>query len=155
MESLLQLNKKLENDADLNAALRSNFRKDRKAKKQRLGDAASAGLGRGIEMLGEADVDVLMAKSVMRSMYDKDAHKSESNKLKGIRASGIFASKKYKGTKRLEGQGLCLNRTKRSEVAVNLPVENYDSKQSAGNSALAALAAYGSDSDSSGRGCTG
>ena len=169
MISLLQLNKKLETDADANAALRTTFRKDRKAKKRRLNDAADAGLGRGIEMLsGDTDADVLRAKRAMRKTYDEQAHRSERDKFKGIRASCIFDSKMPQGTKRrIEVKAHHgANRTERCETkqiefkphrlrkketssvaAVKAPVASNSYIPSAESSALAALAAYGSDSD--------
>lgn len=167
MTSLLQLNQKLETDADANAAIRKTFRNDRKAKKRRLNDAAKAGLGRGIELLtGETNDDVCMAKSVMQKACNGQAHKSERDKFKGIRASGIFDSKISTGTKRrLEVKGhdnikrterrksiplqVKPHRIKRKEyhsVAMKPPTAIKSNTQSSGTSALAALAAYGSDS---------
>ena len=166
MTSLLQLNQKLETDADANAAVRKTFRTDRKAKKRRLNDAAKAGLGRGIELLtGERDDDVCMAKSAMQKACNEKAHKSERDKFKGIRASGIFDSKISTGTKRrLDAKGHDIKRTegyksiplqvkphriKRKEshsVAAKQPTAIKSNTQSSGTSALAALAAYGSDS---------
>ncbi|KAL7493935.1 hypothetical protein ACHAWT_005332 [Skeletonema menzelii] len=173
MRSLLQLNTKLETDADANAALRSTFRKDRKAKKRRLVDAASAGLGRGIEMADETDDDVFTAKRLMqKTAHDKQAHQLERDNFNGLRASGIFGSKAVKGTKRLDvkryetGQN---SHKKRSEAKKLLESKPYRIKKKATDaataavkpttaeifnassvSALDALAAYGSESDSAG-----
>lgn len=167
MTSLLQLNQKLETDADANAAVRKTFRADRKAKKRRLNDAAKAGLGRGIELLtGETNDDVYMAKSAMQKACNEQAHKSERDKFKGIRASGIFDSKISTGTKRrlevkghdnikrtegcksipLQAKPYRIKRKESHSVAAKQPTAIKSNTQSSGTSALAALAAYGSDS---------
>jgi len=172
MSSLLQLNTKLETDADANAALRSTFRKDRKAKKRRLKDAASAGLGRGIEMSEETDDDVFTAKRLMQTKYDMQAHQVERDSYKSLRASGIFGSKTLKGTKQIDSKTHETGkhsqkkrfqahkierkphriRKKDTRVAVkpNNPSNNCESNNAShvNVSALDALAAYGSDSDS-------
>eukprot|EP00984_Skeletonema_dohrnii_P032521 scaffold26835_cov85-Skeletonema_dohrnii-CCMP3373.AAC.2 len=172
MTSLLQLNTKLETDADANAALRSTFRKDRKSKKRRLKDAASAGLGRGIEMSEEIDDDVFTAKRLMQTKYDKQAHQSERDSYKSLRASGIFGSKTLKGTKQLDFKTHETGKyteKKRSEAQTyerkphrirkkdttaaakpKNPCNNCESNNAShvNVSALDALAAYGSDSDS-------
>jgi len=166
MSSLLRLNTKLETDADANAALRSSFREDRKAKKRRLNDAA----GRGIEMLEETDADASTAKMLMQKTYDKQAHQSERNNFKSLRASSIFGSESLTGMNRFEvknhGTGK-FNQGKKCEV------QEYERKphrirkketsaalkpKTASNnpsnnaapyaSALAALSMYGSDSES-------
>jgi hypothetical protein len=167
MTSLLQLNQKLETDADANAAVRKTFRFDRKAKKRRLNDAAKAGLGRGIELLtGETNDDVYMAKSAMQKACNEQAHKSERDKFKGIRASGIFDSKISTGAKRrldvkghdnikrtewcksrpLQAKPYRIKRKELHSVAVKPPTAIKSNTQSSMTSALAALAAYGSDS---------
>lgn len=167
MTSLLQLNQKLETDADANAAVRKTFRADRKAKKRRLNDAAKAGLGRGIELLtGETNDDVCMAKSAMQKACNEQAHKSERDKFKCIRTSGIFDSKISTGTKRrldvkghdnikrtegyksipLQAKPYRIKRKESHSVAVKQPIAIKSNTQSSGTSALAALAAYGSDS---------
>eukprot|EP00984_Skeletonema_dohrnii_P030082 scaffold21211_cov135-Skeletonema_dohrnii-CCMP3373.AAC.3 len=171
MSSLIQLNTKLETDADANAALRSTFRKDRKSKKRRLKDAASAGLGRGIEMSEETDDDVFTAKRLMQTKYDKQAHQSERDSYKSLRASGIFGSKTLKGTKQLDFKphetGKYTQKKRSEEQAFRKPhrIRKKDTtaaakpKNPSNNcesnnashvnvSALDALAAYGSDSDS-------
>lgn len=165
MSSLLQLNKKLETDADANAALRSTFRKDRKAKKRRLNDAASVGLGRGIEMAEETDADAFTVKRLMQKTYDKQAHQSERDIFKSLRASGIFGSQTVKGTRRLEvkrhgtGQdsqikkceakkiGRKPHRIRKKETKAAVKPKTASNNASSG-SALAALSMYGSDSDS-------
>ena len=171
MSSLLQLNTKLETDADANAALRSTFRRDRKAKKRRLKDAASVGLGRGIEMTEETDDDILHAKRLIKNTRDKLAHQSERDNFNALRGSSIFGSKTLKGTKRLDikrrhetGQYTQKNRSdatehggkpqrirkKENDTAAKPKTKILASYNASCVSALGALAAYGSDSDSTG-----
>ena len=94
MTSLLELNSKTlgEGYAESNASLRASFRKDRKAKKRRLGEAAGMGLGKGIELLPEDSVateeDATLAKYAMKSRRGKP----ERDKLRSVRAGSIFAS---------------------------------------------------------------
>ena len=160
MCSLLQLNAKLETDADANAALRSTFRDDRKAKKRRLEDAASAGLGRGIEMSKETDSDVIMAKRFMQNTLDKRARKSERDNFKSLRASGIFGSKTSTGTKRIETHHqpkqssqtrIPVIKSNKSMGAATLRIvsKKAESNNTKSASALGALSSmYGTDSDS-------
>lgn len=172
MSSLLQLNTKLETDADANAALRSTFRKDRKAKKRRLKDAISAGLGRGIEMSEETDDDVFTAKRLMQTKYDMQAHQLERDSYKSLRASGIFGSKTLKGTKQIDSKmhetgkhsqkkrfqahkiERKPHRIRKKDTRVAVKPKNPSNNCESNNashvnvSALDALAAYGSDSDS-------
>lgn len=171
MSSLLQLNTKLETDADANAALRSTFRRDRKAKKRRLKDAASVGLGRGIEMTEETGDDAFTAKRLMQKTHGMQARQLERDNFSALRGSSIFGSKTLKGTKRLDvkrrhetGQ---YTQKKRSDATIlagkpqrirkkeTTETAKQKTKIAAGNndscvSAMGALAAYGSDSDSSG-----
>jgi len=162
MNSLLRLNTKLETDADANAALRSTFREDRKAKKRRLNDAARDGLGRGIEMLEETDADASTAKMLMQMTC---AHQSERDNFKSLRASGIFGSETLTGMNHVEvkrhGTGQFSHvkrceakkierkpyriRKKETAAAVNNNAANNNAPSA---SALAALSMYGSDSDS-------
>lgn len=170
MSSLLRLNTKLETDADANSALRSIFRKDRKAKKRRLKDAASVGLGRGIEMTEETDEDAFTAKRLMQNTRDKQARQSERESFNALRGSSIFGSKTLKGTKRLDvkrietgqyTQKQTLDATiragkpqrvrKKEKITAVKQKTNIAARHNATCvSALCALAAYGSDSDSSG-----
>ena len=168
MCSLLQLNTKLETDADVNASLRSTFRKDRKAKKRRLVDAACAGLGRGIEMADETDDDVYTANRLMQKTRDRQAHQSERDNFKSLRASGIFGSKTTKETKQLDVKRRKSGQSSQTSEAKKFECKPYRiSKKAKATaaavkpkivakhdvpcvSALDALAAYGSESDSSG-----
>lgn len=99
MSSLLKLNSKMGEDADANSNLRSMYRKDRKAKKRRLGEAASLGLGRGIELMdGNKDEDATLAKLTMdmraRKERSSSAHQVEKDRFRDARRGGIFASVK-------------------------------------------------------------
>lgn len=95
MTSLIELNAKMVEDADANASIRATFRKDRKAKKRRLGEAAGLGLGRGIELLsGGIEEDASLAKRAMdmqkRSRSSAQAHQSEKDKLRSVRSGSIY-----------------------------------------------------------------
>jgi len=106
MESLMQLNSKMLEDSDANAAIRASFRKDRKAKKHRLGEATRMGLGRGIELSGETESDKVTAKLAIKTAQckksDGRAHESEQGRFASLRSGSIFDSKKLscKGKKR-------------------------------------------------------
>ena len=106
MESLLALNSWKVDDADVNASVRATFRKDRKAKKRRLGNAAELGLGRGIELARVNDDDVKMAKHTMdmqrRQKHQRSgnsAYQSEKDRFSSVRSGSIFASLQTKSTK--------------------------------------------------------
>lgn len=97
MTSLIKLNSKMGEDADANSNLRSMYRKDRKAKKRRLGKAASLGLGRGIEITeGNHEDDTTLAKLTMDMRARKDrsssAHQVEKERFRDARRGSIFAS---------------------------------------------------------------
>ncbi len=96
MVSLLQINSKMGEDADVNAALRATFRKDRKAKRQRFSDASKIGLGRGIELAGLTEEDRNNAKIAMniKKGLGNSAHESERKLFQSIRSDGIFSSQK-------------------------------------------------------------
>ena len=104
MESLLQLNSWKEEDADANAAVRATFRKDRKAKKRRLKDASSMGLGRGIELKGITADDANAAKYTMdihkRHKISGNAHQSEREKFGSVRSGSIFSQQKKKSRRK-------------------------------------------------------
>jgi hypothetical protein len=99
MTSLLKLNSKMSDDADANASLRSAFRKDRKAKRRRLEEAAGLGLGRGIELKERNDEDMTLAKFTMdrsRKMERSgrsSAHQLENDRFRNARRGSIFSSK--------------------------------------------------------------
>lgn len=105
MTSLLKLNSKMGDDADANASLRSVFRKDRKAKKRRLGEAVGLGLGRGIELKEGNEEDATLAKLTMdtntrrrRSLgRSSSAHQVEADRFRDARRGSIFASKPISG----------------------------------------------------------
>ena len=101
MTSLLTLNSRMVHDSDHNASIRRAFRIDRKAKKRRFGNAATLGLGRGIELLDgtkEVEEDAMLAKEVMHSRRrdsgnnDLDAIIHSNDRLRDVRAGGIFSS---------------------------------------------------------------
>ena len=102
MTSLLALNSRMVHDSDHNASIRRAFRIDRKAKKRRFGNAATLGLGRGIELLDgakvEDDEDAMFAKELMHSRRrdsgnnDLDAIIHSNDRLRDVRAGGIFSS---------------------------------------------------------------
>ena len=98
MESLLELNSKLETDSDANAAIRKTYRTDRKAKKRRLGAAGRMGLGRGIELAPETDGDAATAKLAIEiarhTSSDRRARESERYSFSSVRTESIFASQK-------------------------------------------------------------
>ncbi|KAL9178951.1 hypothetical protein ACHAXT_011924 [Thalassiosira profunda] len=93
MESLIGLNAKLLEDADANASIRATFRKDRKAKKRRLGEAAGLGLGKGIELAEGRAEDAALAQRAMRSREGGRALQSEKDRFRSVRAGGIFGAK--------------------------------------------------------------
>jgi len=138
MTSLLQLNSKtVGDDADANASVRAAFRKDRKAKKRRLGEATKLGLGRGIELKsGEAREDVDLAKRTMRHRDRSrgSAHRSERDKLRSVRAGSIFATptkKKEKTKLRSKERGIsgCRNHDPREKAAVKTQTEHEGKMQ--------------------------
>ena len=98
VESLLQVNAKLETDSDANAAIRKAFRTDRKAKKRRLGAAGRMGLGRGIELATENEGDAAAAKLAIETARhrssDRRARESERHNFSSVRTESIFASQK-------------------------------------------------------------
>jgi len=96
MTSLIHLNSKMVEDADANASIRANFRKDRKAKKRRLGEAAGMGLGKGIELSKGSEEDATLAKRAMnmrqRSRRDGDRSNilGSDDRIRSIRSGSIF-----------------------------------------------------------------
>ncbi|EED94541.1 predicted protein [Thalassiosira pseudonana CCMP1335] len=104
MESLMQLNSKMGEDADANAAVRASFRKDRKAKRQRMADAASIGLGKGIELSSTTGEDTARAKHAMdiqrRHRESGRALQSEKGKFQSVRSGSIFSSSQAKSSRR-------------------------------------------------------
>ncbi|KAL7542078.1 hypothetical protein ACHAXR_011491 [Thalassiosira sp. AJA248-18] len=106
MTSLLELNSKMGEDANANSLIRATFRKDRKAKKRRLGEAAGMGLGKGIELLSSSSgdsrtvEDATLAKRVMdASRRSRDgAHRSEKDKFRSVRTGSIFSSSQKKSS---------------------------------------------------------
>ena len=175
MCSLLQLNSKMEEDADANAALRASFRKDRKAKKQRLGDAVNMGLGRGIELSGVTEDDVMGAKNAMQMRNSRweaggRAHQSEKETLRKMRTGSIFASPKnsytFKFDRKREVQlkektmtkssvdGVSDGRNQKKKIVIK-PLKSKivsqksvkDPTSTSASDALSALSNYGSDSD--------
>lgn len=108
MESLLELNSWKEEDADANANIRATFRKDRKAKKRRLKDASSMGLGRGIELKGISADDADTAKYAMdmhkRHKISDNAHQSEKDKFASVRSGSIFNQQKKKSSRNKSSQ---------------------------------------------------
>ena len=110
MESLLALNSWKVDDADVNASVRATFRKDRKAKKRRLGNAAELGLGRGIELARVNDDDVKMAKHTMDMQRRQNhqgsgnnAYQSEKDRFSTVRSGSIFASSQAKSSRKKKG----------------------------------------------------
>lgn len=101
MTSLLTLNSRMVHDSDHNASIRRAFRIDRKAKKRRFDNAATLGLGRGIELIDgtkEVEEDTMLAKEVMHSRRrdsgnnDLDAIIHSNDRLRDVSAGGIFSS---------------------------------------------------------------
>ena len=104
MTSLITLNSRMVHDSDHNASLRRSFRIERKAKKRRFSNAATLGLGRGIELLDgtkEVREDAMFAKEVMHSRrrdsgnndLDASIHAND-HRLRDVRAGGIFSCMK-------------------------------------------------------------
>lgn len=97
MTSLLALNSWKGEDADANAAVRASFRKDRKAKRRRLGEAGRMGLGRGIELLAEgAEEDAARAREAMgrrrREREAGSARRKEAARFRSAGAGSIFGA---------------------------------------------------------------
>ena len=177
MESLYQVNTRMEEDADVNALLRKGYRKERKAKKRRLEDAKKMGLGRGIFLSGETDQDITDARVTIglrdHQRVSDSAFSNEKNAFGSIRSGGIFSSSKKIKSKSDK------NRTKRNDTSDNTTgimtkkadtirkgkkrivvcpqsttngtrmeiKEEIQSEPGPSKSAISALAAYGSDSD--------
>mmetsp|Transcript_26787 Transcript_26787/g.48566 ORF Transcript_26787/g.48566 Transcript_26787/m.48566 type:complete len:363 (+) Transcript_26787:18-1106(+) len=176
MTSLLELNSKMVEDADANASVRASFRKDRKAKKRRLGEAVKKGLGRGIEMLsGGMEEDATLAKQAMdgrrRRREGGRAHRSELDKFRSVRTGSIFGSERSSSkrksssrrsttkTEKLERKRTDANETKpvqKQKITIHHQISASGSRKrtkdetavAIDNSALAALSSfYASDSD--------
>ena len=176
MESLYQVNTRMEEDADANALLRKGYRKERKAKKRRLEDARKMGLGRGISLSGETDQDVEDARVTIglrdHQRVSDSAYSYEKNRYSSIRSGSIFSSKKIKSkseksaTKRngtsdntdvtTTRKGDMIHRGKkkificpqRTTNGTRMEMKEVTkSEPSSCKSAISALAAYGSDSD--------
>ena len=97
-------------DADANAAMRATFRKNRKAKRRRLGDAGKMGLGKGIELLSEGTAeDEASAKEAMdrreRGSRESSAYarKSEQEKFRSVRTGSIFSSQSSSSKRKSSG----------------------------------------------------
>ena len=77
-------------DADSNALIRNKFRKDRKAKRSRLGDAQKLGWKDGMELLdSKANLnEQLLSKEVVYGQ----PRQAERKKLSNVRKSSIFSS---------------------------------------------------------------
>ncbi|KAL7538911.1 hypothetical protein ACHAWF_006246 [Thalassiosira exigua] len=170
--SLLHLNAKMGEDADANASLRSTYRKDRKAKKRRLGEASGLGLGRGIELAGATTEDAALAKRTMethrRSRDGGRARLSEKEKFRSVRSGGIFGTGRgvSSGSRNLptrtprqktkderngsNGKGSA-QRQKVTICPSKSGLKSMESKlvkpSTPDNGAIAALSSYGSDSD--------
>lgn len=169
LTSLIKFNSKMGEDADANASLRSVFRKDRKAKKRRLGEAVQLGLGRGIEMKEGNNEDITLAKSTI-NMHKKterssrNAYHVENERFREARRGSIFASKPISG--RVKSKSSCaqptiISKTEGSEQQILLGSKQSHclSKKradthvththaSSGGGSLAQLAScYASDSD--------
>ena len=119
MESLLELNSWKDEDADANAAVRASFRKDRKAKRSRLKDASSLGLGRGIELKGITVDDANAAKYTMdmhkRHKISGNAYQSERDKFGNVRSGSIFSQQqKKKSSRRKSSQKKAAKKKKES-----------------------------------------
>ena len=104
MESLYRINSKMEEDADANAVLRSEYRKERKAKKRRFEDAKKIGLGRGISLAGETEQDVEVARVTMgfrdHAREQNQAYGYEKQKFSSIRSGSIFSEPKQSSHQR-------------------------------------------------------
>ncbi|KAL3798072.1 hypothetical protein HJC23_012363 [Cyclotella cryptica] len=174
MESLIQINTKMEEDADANANLRAGYRKERKAKKRRLEDAKSRGLGRGIFFEGETGEDVATAREVMtirdRRKERDEAYRSEKKQFISIRGGSIFSSHKRHSSKttleldkirqneestRKSAEAMIENGTRMKKKILVCPkniekgtrIEVKDVKSNSSHGVISALADYGSDSD--------
>mmetsp|Transcript_15938 Transcript_15938/g.33334 ORF Transcript_15938/g.33334 Transcript_15938/m.33334 type:complete len:357 (-) Transcript_15938:67-1137(-) len=177
MVSLLQINSKMGEDADMNATVRATFRKDRKAKRQRFSDASKIGLGRGIELSSLTEEDRINAKTVM-DIKDRTkglgnhARESERKLFQSKRSEGIFSSRVDKRDAKhipLENSNFTAkerrghvpqNRRQKCKIEVNFGNRSInmagDASKTSKNVALPkqceqtsllALSAYGSDSD--------
>lgn len=123
MTSLLTLNSRMVHDSDQNAIIRKAFRIDRKAKKQRFANAATLGLGRGIELLNDTRVkeDTMLAKQVMHSRRGSSNKVMDAkDRLKDVRVGRIFSSiKSTKGVSSIASRStLDLMRTNRGNDSV-------------------------------------
>ncbi|KAL7474384.1 hypothetical protein ACHAW6_000359 [Cyclotella cf. meneghiniana] len=123
MESLIRINSKMEGDSDANAYLRAEYRKERKAKKCRLEDAKSRGLGRGIFLDNETGEDVATAREAMNIRDQQremiQAYVSEKKRFSRIKGGGIFSSHKRHTSKAMLGS----DKNKRDEPSIHKSAE--------------------------------
>ncbi len=94
MQILMQHNEStMLDDSMSNSELRSNYRKMRKAKKRRLDDAKSKGLGMDIELSTSTKGDAKVARNAFDAKSrDVKSRKVEKQKFSNLRASSIFSS---------------------------------------------------------------
>lgn len=89
LQRIQKLNESSLNDADHNAMIRKEFRKDRKAKRKRQEHATQLGWRKDMEMLSEdAPLDVVASKE---ATYGNPKSK-EQKRLRTVRTSSIFSS---------------------------------------------------------------
>ena len=99
MEFLLNHNHRtFQDDAKSNSNLRAHYRVERKAKKRRLGQAAAAGLGRGIELADLERSDLSLAQKVFQkelspSETQHRSRKREMENFRNVRAASLFGKK--------------------------------------------------------------
>ena len=93
LQNILSLNEATsKDDAASNAFLRSTYRLDRKGNKRRLREAASIGLGTGIQLSEPLEGDVAVSKEAFLEAKagDRNARKLERSAFKSVRTSSIF-----------------------------------------------------------------
>eukprot|EP00537_Pseudo-nitzschia_pungens_P001932 CAMPEP_0172379330 /NCGR_PEP_ID=MMETSP1060-20121228/69874_1 /TAXON_ID=37318 /ORGANISM="Pseudo-nitzschia pungens, Strain cf. cingulata" /LENGTH=331 /DNA_ID=CAMNT_0013107069 /DNA_START=522 /DNA_END=1518 /DNA_ORIENTATION=+ len=101
LEQIRQLNEVSAsvNDADMNASIRKVFRRDRKEKRKRLGDAKEKGWRKGMMLLPSNEHDILAAND---ACYGRPAE-DEKRRLSSVRKSSIFSSN-VRGSDRKRGR---------------------------------------------------
>ena len=96
MDYLLDHNRTtLQDDAKSNSNLRAHYRIERKAKKRRLGQAAAAGLGRGIELAESESGDLFLAKEVFKNdespnEIQRGSRRRELENFRNLRTESLF-----------------------------------------------------------------
>eukprot|EP00536_Pseudo-nitzschia_multiseries_P006995 jgi/Psemu1/296418/fgenesh1_pm.156_\ len=116
LEQIRQLNEVSSsvNDADTNASIRKVFRRDRKEKRKRLGEATEKGWRDGMMILPSNEHDILAAND---TCYGRPAE-DEKRRLSCVRKSSIFSSSGTEGNKRKSRRQSRLSSPVRSKHAV-------------------------------------